>query len=252
MKRAFSVLWMVLLTTLSFPQPARADFWDWLSEFSGPGPFHARYPNLMFDICPGETFAVDKQGKQILNEDGTPKKNTLLRDFETPLPSSTTKEGVPRVPKCIYSDLRFFENRPDDNFGVRNVKVDFYQAGVSVRLHHAIGLGFGGGAMRISTPGNPDAWQGMLTAPRVVVKPLLIYGSPEFWERNGWLHLLASSVKYYVKEDIILGHVTGKDFGAPPGSANAEFDFLNDRVFSTGFVVDISDVLALAFGKRKP
>jgi hypothetical protein len=91
----------------------------------------------------------------------------------------------------------------------------------------------------------------MLTAPRVVIKPLLIYGSAEYWRKHDRLHLVFSTVKYYLKEDIILGHVTGQDFGAKPGSANAGFDFLNDRVFSTGFVVDVSDVLTLALRKAK-
>jgi len=250
MRRVLTVLGLFLATLLVSPRPARADFWDWLQEFSGPGPFHARLPNLMFDICPGDAQPFNEQGR--LLDSGEP--SPFLRDFDEPAAStlrSDNGKGIARVPKCIYADFRFFENRPDDNFGVPGVKVDFYQAGVSVRLHHAIGLGFGGGAMRISSPGNPDAWQPMLTAPRVVIKPLLIYGSAEYWRKHNRLHLVFSTVKYYLKEDIILGHVTGQDFGAKPGSANADFDFLNDRVFSTGFVVDISDALTLAFRKAR-
>ena len=250
MRRAFPVVGIFLLTLLACPPPARADFWDWLSEFSGPGPFHARLPNLMFDICPGDAQPFNEQGR--LLDSGEP--SPFLRDFDEPAAStlrSDNGKGIARVPKCIYADLRFFENRPDDNFGVPGVKVDFYQAGLSVRLHHAIGLGFGGGAMRVSSPGSPDAWQPMLTAPRVVIKPLLIYGSAEYWRKHNRLHLAFSTVKYYVKEDIILGHVTGQDFGAQPGSPNSSFDIQNDRVFSTGFVVDISDALTLALRKMK-
>lgn len=250
MRRVFSIGGLFLGILLAFPPPARADFWDWLQEFSGPGPFHARGPNLMFDICPGDAKPFDRATGDTVEATADNTSKRFLRDFDEPtLSTLRSAKGIVRVPKCIYADLRFFQNRDDDNFGVPGVKIDFYQAGLSVRLHHAIGLGFGGGAMRISSPNGPDAWQPMLTAPRVVIKPLLIFGSPEYWRVHGKLHLVLSTVKYYVKEDIILGHVTGTDFGAPPDSPKAAFNVQNDRVFSTGFVIDISDALTLALRK---
>jgi hypothetical protein len=243
MRRAISIVGLVLVTLLACPPPARADFWDWLQEFSGPGPFHARLPNLMFDICPQQTevATTDRAGNQ------TTKTVRGLRDFQDPVQSADDRaNGIKRVPKCVFADFRFFQNRDDDNFGVPGVKLDTYEFGASVRLHPAISLGFGGGAMRVSN-GDHTAWQGVLTAPRVVLKPLLIYGSSDFWRRNEKLHLILSTVKYYVKEDIVLGHLTGVDFGAPPNSPNAKFDVQNDRVFSTGFIVDLTDVVIAAF-----
>jgi hypothetical protein len=63
MRRVLTVLGLFLATLLVSPRPARADFWDWLQEFSGPGPFHARLPNLMFDICPGDAQPWPRQNE---------------------------------------------------------------------------------------------------------------------------------------------------------------------------------------------
>src|SRR6185312_7873930 len=117
MRRGLSIVGLFLATLLAFPQPARADFWDWLQEFSGPGPFHARLPNLMFDICPGEALPFDVNGRTLpepaTQDERERKQRSFLRDFDEPTPSTLSRNNVVRVPKCIYADLRFFQNRED-------------------------------------------------------------------------------------------------------------------------------------------
>ena len=220
---------VVVGAVLGSAQPARASLWDWLQEFSGPGPFHARLPNFMFDICPQE----GKDGR-------------FLRDFEVPSADSKTAADDEEPPPvtCVFGDFRFFANDDDDNFGVDKVRVDLYETGASVRLHRAISLGFGGGLMRISTP-NHTAYKGVLTAPRVVIKPLLLYGSASYWQKHRARYAIAGMIKYYVKENIALGHLEGKDFGLAPGAINFGFDTDYERLWSTGFIIDLSDVIAL-------
>lgn len=232
MRRWQSIAVLVIGTVLWSVQPAYANLWDWLQEFSGPGPYHARFPNFMADLCP---------------DDGA-----LLRDFQVKKQDLARSEGDEgQHVTCFFADLRFFANNDNDNFGVKKVHVDIIEVGASARLHRAISLGFGGGLMRISTPDH-TAYKGVLTGPRLIVKPFLLYGSNSFWQkspaRQRWYYLLGS-IKYYVKEDVALGHVRGKDFGLQPGDANFNFDVQNDRVASTGFIVDVTDLVKLAIRK---
>jgi hypothetical protein len=271
----FAILLIALFMT---PRSAKAwDWWDWAQEFSGPGPFHTRKPNLMFDLClddaqkfkpqektdrNGRTYIEQvPDGDEVTAKDGTkvfvPKTDRWLRDFDVRPDNDKDGRKIGGVPVCYFADFRFFQNREDDNFfqgrdedhfGLASVKLDVYEFGVSARLHHAISLGFGGGAMRISTAGH-TAWQGVITGPRLIIKPLLIYGSPEFWRRDKHtrvLHLILGSVKYYVKEDIVLGHLTGADFGLSEGSPKFKFDVDGDRQWSTGFIVDLTDFVVTA------
>lgn len=271
MRRRWSVIVTVVVALFMAPRPARAwDWWDWAQEFSGPGPFHTRKPNLMFDLCLDDAQKFKPQEARDLNnqsyieqvpdiDDKTkvPRTERLLRDFDVRPKVDRDLRPIRGVPVCYFADFRFFQNREDDNFfqgrdedhfGLAGVKLDIYEFGVSARLHHAISLGFGGGAMRISTAGH-TAWQGVLTGPRLIIKPLLIYGSPEFWRRDKHtrvLHLILGSVKYYVKEDIVLGHLTGADFGLSDGSPRFKFDVDGDRQWSTGFIVDLTDFVVAA------
>jgi len=244
MRRLSSVGVLVLGTLLWSVQPAYADFWDWLQEFSGPGPFHERFFNVITDVCPGPAIdALNHTDKH------------LLRDFEVPeedpgLTADTARFDPGQHVTCFFADARWFVNNDNDNFGVQNIRVDIYEVGASARLHRAIALGFGGGLMRISTPGH-TAYQPVLTGPRVVIKPALLFGSNTFWARHPDWYYLAGLVKYYFKEQIVLGHVTGPDFGLKSGNANFAFDVSNDRQASTGFTFDASDLVVAVVRKWK-
>jgi hypothetical protein len=232
MKRLTHIVGVFLLVTVASPRSARADIWDWLQEFSGPGPFHARGPNLMFDVCPQTTTSREAASLP------------FLRDFEVSTEDAQRQERGGQHVKCFFADFRFFQNRNDDNFGVDNVKLNVFEVGASARLHRAISIGFGAGAMQISTPDH-SSWKGVFTGPRVIVKPLLLFGSNDFWANHEKVHLVLGSVKYYMKENIVLGHLRGKDFGLAEGAPNYSFDFTNDRVASTGFIIDATDLIVV-------
>jgi hypothetical protein len=222
MRRWQSIAVLVIGTVLWSVQPAYANLWDWLQEFSGPGPFHARRPNLIADFC-GQPFFS----------------GPLLTEYEvtdpTRLAQSTAKPVI-----CLFADARFFANNEHDNFGVKDVKLDVYEFGASAPLHRAVSLGFGAGRMHISTP-NHDEGRWVLTTPRLVIKPVLLYGTNEFWAtKSKWWYALAGSVKFYLKADIVVGSITDADFGASSSVLNQR----HERLASAGFTFDAGPLLA--------
>jgi hypothetical protein len=230
MRRLSSVGVLVLGTLLWSVQPAYADFWDWLQEFSGPGPFHERAPNLIIDFCQQPFFS----GKLLKDYQLTDKDR--LQALET--------SDTPVI--CWFADLRFFANNEGDNFGLNNnfpaksVHVDFYETGASVPLNRAVSLGFGAGLMHISTPTHSGN-KAVLAAPRVVIKPLLLYGTNEFWAKKpAWVYAAAGAVKFYVKGNVVLGRLTDADFGGSTSSLNQQYE----RLASVGFTFDAGPLLA--------
>jgi hypothetical protein len=256
-RRKWLVVATLLMALFIAPRSAKAwDWWDWAQEFSGPGPFDNRGGNLMFDLCPQAAQTYDEKGitpqyRVEKASDGKeinrPITEPFLRDID--VRPSVKQDGVTPltgVPICYFADFRFFKNRPGDNFGVDDVDLGVYEFGVSARLHHAISLGFGFGRMQISTP-TKTSWHTVLTGPRLVIKPLLIYGSPEFWRQGKTrrtLQAFLGTVKYYVKEDMVIGHLTAADFGVTEGP-NKDFDVVGDRQWSTGFVFDLTEPAVL-------
>jgi len=99
-------------------------------------------------------------------------------------------------------------------------------------------------AFRLARVGEPAKL--LVTAPRIVFKPALIFGRDEFWDRqNKFVNAAAGIFKFDIKNNIIVGKLTGADFGLSPGDANYNFAVSHDRVWSSGFVLDFTDVLAL-------
>ena len=211
MRRTFSLVGLILIALTAAPRSAEADIWDWLQEFSGPGPFHTRVGNVTFKTCPG-TF-LGKHSWDVPYNPEDPSKN----------------------PACLYFDVRTFENRDDDNFGTK-VKADVYEVGFERRLHSAIALGFGGGAIHFSGSGISTT-KFVLTVPRVEMTPLLLLRSNDYWRSHPVRRKAASLLKYYVRENIVVGTLKSGDFGLK----SSAFDVTNDRVASTGFVVDVSE-----------
>ena len=230
MRRLHTVAVLVFSAVLWSVQPAYANLWDWLQEFSGPGPFHDRWvaTDLMFDFCQAPLG-----------------KGPLLTDFNAPTEVNAAGQTVPQPVLCVYFDEHNFANEDNDNFGVNNVHVDTYEAGVSARVHRAVSLGLGGGLMRINTPGH-TAYKGTLTLPRVVIKPAMLYGTDAFWNSHPWYYVLLGSVKYYVKLDVVVGDVTGADFGLQSGAPNFNFKTRHERLASAGFIIDVGNIVAVA------
>jgi len=361
MRRVLSIAVLVLGGLCWSVQPAYADLWDWLQEFSGPGPFHTDVFNLMADVCGQKktTIAILNDGKSPTIKRVT--SHRFLRDFETPgqetviervtapssgvgtfssaypymqfpngyrylfLPGPTPDSPGPRldlqrgavlmlldteypnrgeaqkpspltgavtlplplvfwttdgkavpIPQkafdalygpnarprhsvCVFADYRRFSNddqdlesqkpeaeRTTDNFGAGVIKIRTAEAGISTRLHRAIVLGFGGGFMQIhSLRTDTTTYKPILTGPRVVIRPFLLYGSDDFWNRHPNWYYAAGAVKYYFKENIVLARLQGSDFGV----ADDRFSARWDRVASTGFVWDVTDVVVAAFSR---
>lgn len=382
MKRAISVIWLVLLTLVAWPRSAEADLWDFLQEFSGPGPFHTDVFNLMLDLCPqqkteGRLDTARFSTKRFLRDFETPGQLTTIQTVSTPAGTRTVRAAYPyqkspngyeyynlttpsgstlvdrqfpnqpvvnpsllqlealrgysnifpvikvqppvpptpappapppsidrpsilgppslatnlpqgitsveaflvplpayvwrdstsievpiqNVPKprtsvCLFVDYRRFSNddkdidtpidseRTTDNFGAGVITLRTYEAGLAARLHRSITLGFGLGLMKIhSVRTDTDSYKPLLAGPRVVIRPFLLYGSEDFWNRHPNWYYAAGSVKYYFKENIVIGRLTGEDFGV----ARERFDVRFDRVASTGFVYDASDAVTWLF-----
>jgi len=230
MRRLSTVAVLVFGAVLWSVQPAYANLWDWLQEFSGPGPFHDRYfgTDLMFDFCQAPLG-----------------RGPLLTDFNVPTEVNSLGQTVPKPVTCLFVDEHNFANEDKDNFGVANVHVDTYEGGVSARVHRAVSLGLGGGLMRINTPGH-TAYKGTLVLPRVVIKPALLYGTDAFWSSHPWWYMVIGSVKYYVKLDVVVGNVKGEDFGLKLGDPNFDFRTRHERLASAGFIIDLGNVIAVA------
>ena len=82
----------------------------------------------------------------------------------------------------------------------------------------------------------------VLTVPRIVIKPILFFGPPTFWynvDNKKWLKA-ASMLKFYVRENMILGEMTAADFAVDP-KVNS-FRVMNDRVASIGFIIDVTEL----------
>src|SRR6185503_6799247 len=224
MRRGLSIVGLFLATLLAFPQPARADFWDWLQEFSGPGPFHANYkdafpPNTLVTLCPGDG---DVNGR----------------------PHMTFREQKGKLP-CFYVDFRNLVNSPDQKGGEDNfpnqVKVTAYDFGVAFDLEHRIQVGAGLGFMHFNSQDITHLDQRVIrnrfdiTLFRATAQPLQfipVHGWKEGWKNNKYAGLL----KFYVKYTVVPGDLDSSDFGVP--TTTSTFHASNDVVFSRGFFVD--------------
>jgi hypothetical protein len=101
MTRGSLVVALMFVTLLGLPSQADANLWDWIQEFSGPGPAHGR-GSLLSTLCFGEGGHI--------------RSRTTV----------TASGSVIKVP-CVFVDVRRFENEDDDNFPskVRTTAYDF-------------------------------------------------------------------------------------------------------------------------------
>lgn len=235
MKRALVVAALVCLSSIAVPAPASAGLMDWLQELSGPGPFNGKYFNVMVDMCPAGAGAMSGG-----------KRDIFATEYEWP-------ESRHKFRLCFFADNRRFTNgNPDDNsgvgdnFGAGRIDVHAQEFGASARVHPAVSLGFGVGWIKFNAKDRgAETTRFLVTAPRIVLKPALIFGSKDFWEapRNRKYRTVASVFKFYIRNNIIHGDLTGADFGLRDGDANFNFAVRHDRVWSSGFIIDLSEVL---------
>jgi hypothetical protein len=211
--RRLMVLLMVLTVQLGLCcAPAEANWWDAIEALSGPGPFSGR-GNVMTTICP--PLGGNRAGPS----------HILSRPADLP-------ESVP----CFFLDFRNFKAEEDDRFPEVSAKV--VEFGFSFQLRRALEMGSGVGWIRFKSAsrlGGTDVTTDRMTLTplRVVVKPLLAL--PYFRQHSRW----GSVLKYYVRESVLIGRLTGEDFGVQRGVFNTEHEF----VTSAGFIIDVGELL---------
>jgi hypothetical protein len=230
MKRAVVVAALVCLASMAFPAQASASLMDWLQELSGPGPFNAKRLNVIVDLCPARLKARSS-GEHIFASEYEP------RDVK----------DKPRI--CLFVDNRLFKNDgAGDNFGAGEIDVHAVEFGASARVHRSVSIGFGVGWIGFNAKDRGEkTTKFLVTAPRIVFKPVFIFGSEDFWkdDKHKPLRIVASMFKFYIRNNIICGKLTGADFGLKQGDPNLNFAVRHDRVWSTGFVLDLSELFTL-------
>jgi hypothetical protein len=229
MKRVLLVTALVCGGSMALPARASASLMDWLQELSGPGPFNAKVINVIVDACP--------TGHRRTSEGAL---DLFASEFES--------RGVTDMPRiCFFFDNRRFRNDGvGDNFGAGTIDVHATEFGVSARVHRSVSIGFGVGWIGLNAKDRgAETTKFLVTAPRIVFKPALIFANEAFWSNKKTLGTLVSLFKFYIRNNIISGRVTGADLGLRQGDANVNFAVRHDRVWSTGFVLDFSEVLAL-------
>ena len=183
------------------PAEARNPFLDWMEELSGPGPFRG-WGGFVATICfGGERFP-----------------GRYSEDIKKP---------------CAYFDFRKLEAEENDNFlEFGEVGATAYDFGATWQLYRPIELGVGMGFVRFAA-NDVSTTRMTLTAPRLVIKPLLLIPGSSGWGK--WTTIL----KLYARENIILGNLQATDFGVAPGRSTFNVD--NDKVTSFGVLFDLTD-----------
>jgi hypothetical protein len=214
MKRLLSVLVMSAACVLAQPQSAFAGFWDWLEEYSGPGPFK------------GVTFM-----------------GTACRDDNTWIFSPTPRDGIRsagRALGCIYADKGWFWAPADPERGFPAVELSMFDFGAGVRLMDG-GLDVTAGVGYVAYGGDNRPGNGLLITPmRLVARPIMLLSR----HKNRWAGLLV----VHVKQTIITDDYTGDDFGqVPPPGVSKYLKTSPDVLGTFGIGIDLMALLPYRF-----
>jgi hypothetical protein len=218
-KSALTLATVTLVALIASARPADANILDWMHEWSGPGPFDGKYPVIMLPVCKQPFRALD----------------SLVDD-----------------PKCFFLDIRGLVAEKNDNFPVK-VDVTFVDFGRTWRLQtsklqRSMEVGIGAGFMVATgdkNHGGKTATRFTVTAPRVVVKPVLLiaelFGSdgPRIEKLNARSHGLASAVKLYIGGTVTTSPLDADDLVS--GSAST-FHRKAEYVLSRGLVIDFREL----------
>ena len=215
MKRVLPCASLVVLSVLASAPPARADIIDWLQELSGPGPY--------------------KFGGAVLTTLCGTNRSRLIQDYD---PSSNKL--------CFYADLHRYVPRDDsknqENFPA-TVDAQVYDFGLVWRVSRPVDIGLGAGVFHFTSDGGSPT-RFTLTFPRIVVKPVLfvpyLLGKATYWDSHEKAARLWSSIKWYARQNVIVGTLDADDFGVGRLSS---FKAEDDRVLSVGFVFDVIELI---------
>jgi len=214
MKSALTSLALVLVALVASVQPAQANIWDWMQEWSGPGPFTSNGKVWLSTFC--------------------------LADF---------KGGSTDNARCYFVDVSYLDAEATKNFPA-STTAHFFDFGVSWRLRRSIAVGVGAGLMTVHA--NDGAKKFTVTAPRILVEPVALgrelfagHGSVKAvnWGDNPWWHVL----KFYAEGRVIVGHLSGDKLGVP----NTDYNRTNEFVMSRGLMVDLGEFVHPVYVKLK-
>jgi hypothetical protein len=207
-----------VFTLMAAAQPAEAHMWDWLQEWSGPGPFSSNQPMLMGSLCS---------------------------------PNYVVTAASVDAPSCPFVDYRDLKTEANDNFPIE-VRVRFLDVGVkrklaAWRLKESIEGGVAVGLMVASgdeDAGGKSAVRFTVTAPRVVVMPVLlvnelfdgrIFGSRA--HEKSWLRIL----KLHLGGTVIVGPLDAEALGVD--RTRSAYSRNSEYVLSRGFVLDFGELI---------
>jgi hypothetical protein len=212
MTRVLRVLFVI--TVLALPRTAHASLWDWIQEFSGPGPSNGR-GNIAATLC-------------------------LTRKFEgrpLAIPGATTTGSLDKIP-CVFFDYRRFENQDDDNFPAK-VTLNMWDFGPTWTFlpERQIQIGPGLGVLQ-ATGNNATSTHFTVTLVRFGITPLALVPG---WEKKRLPRIL----KWYYRETLVPGTLDATDFGVTLGSGPGQslFSAKNDLVRSAGFMIDLGELV---------
>ena len=195
MRRSILLVMLTLLLIMPSRSARASGFWDWMQEWSGPGPFVGKghRPPVLVNLC-----------------------SDAYREVSSAADS----------PSCLYFDVRWLETEANDNFPVP-VSVTLFDVGVTTkaqvwRLHDAVEVGYGVGWLHAKsgtrgTLGGKSMNKLTFTLPRVTVKPLVAV--IEIVDKRppsaGTARKLLSVPKAFLGVNLVAGTMNSEQLGVP-------------------------------------
>lgn len=210
MKRA-SILALVVIL-IAIPSPARAfDPWEWLSDFSGAGPFRGdTWPGVNATLCRQDA----KWKPSPIGKDGASPESTIM--------------------PCVYFDVGLFVDDDDDTQGYPTVHVKLSDFGVNARLRDWLDAGVGVGILRITNE------RTAIVKNQLTITPFRVVWRPHLLVSQARRHHLEGLVGIYAKGIYIPGSLTGADFGQIPPPGVEAFHVPHDFLWSGGLILDLT------------
>lgn len=195
MRRSILLVMLPLLLLMPSRSAHASGFWDWMQEFSGPGPFVGKghHPPILVNLCPAEYRVV-----------------------------ASPADG----PRCLYFDLRRLESDANDNFPVP-VSLTLADVGFTTKaqvgpFRDSVEVGIGVGLLHATsgtrgTLGGKTMNKFTFTVPRVTVKPLIaiVEIADRSDRNNGLARRLLSVPKAFLGASVVAGTMNSEQLGVP-------------------------------------
>ena len=228
-----SILLVILPLLLLVPsRSARASgFWDWMQEWSGPGPFSGKgHPPILVNLCPAEYRAV---------------------------------RSAPDSPSCLFFDVRRLDADANDNFPVP-VSVTLFDVGVTTKAHvwrlqDSVEVGYGVGLMHATsgtrgTLGGKTMNKFTFTVPRVMVKPLIaiveVADRHNQNNQNSTARKLLSIPKAFLSANVVAGTMNAEQLGVPDSVRHYSNSW--EVVLSRGIFFDFGELFTTGSKRLVP